>query len=78
MPTARKPARKKASPAEVKRRAMATKKHKPAPKSPLAKKKITNKETAALMAKESKARKLKREVKKHMKKNRPSKQKNYA
>lgn len=44
----------------------------------MSKKKITNKEAAKVLKKQSKARKLKREVKKHMKDNKPYRQKNYA
>jgi hypothetical protein len=74
----RRAAPKKIAPAEKKRRAMATKKHKPAPKSPLAKKKISNAEALKLMKKQSKAKALKRTIKKHMIGNKPSRQRNAA
>ena len=77
MPTSRKKAPKKPSPAEVKRRAMAKKKAGPKKKTAtqktLAKKKITNKEAAALIKKRQKAARIKTQTKLHMLKNKPGK-----
>ena len=77
MPTAKRKAPKKPSAAEVKRRAMARKKHKPAKKTAaqkiLSKKKITNKEAAKLIEKKQKAKRISIEKRKHMLKNRPGK-----
>jgi len=69
------PKPKKISPAEQKRREMAKKKHKTPPKSPLAKKKITNAEAATILKKESKARQIKRMQKDATKNNKPGKRK---
>ena len=78
MAAARRAAPKKPSKAEAARRKMVSKpagKRKP---SPMAKKKITNKEAAAILKKESKARAVKRAVKNHMKGNKPGRQSNKA
>ena len=66
-----KPKPKKVSPAEKKRREMAKKKHKTPPKSPMAKKKITNKEAGKILTKEAKARAIERKRKALNKQNKP-------
>lgn len=73
MPTARRKAPAKPKTAHQKRVAKLQAGGKAAPKkkSPLAAKKITEKKAVDLMKKQTKARKLKRAVKKHMKNNKP-------